>query len=344
MSMRNDTSRGTTCASVVFQAPYEVLVTHGPILTPAPEQVLVQTCYSAISAGTELLFYRGQVPPQMSADATIAALNGKQGIRYPLAYGYAVVGTVVDAGAAIDEAQWLGRRVFAFHPHTSHFLSSPADLIPIPEEIASEQAILLPNIETAVNFLHDGAPLLGEHVIVFGQGIVGLLTVHLLTQFPLATLTTVDQLPARRQRSLAMGATAAMAALPDSASNEPTADLVYELTGNPTVLNDAIAATVYSGRVVVGSWYGQKRAEIDLGGHFHRNRIKLISSQVSTVAPHLQGRWSKARRFDVAWSMLRSIDPALLITHRFPVGRAAQAYALLDQKRVDALQVILTYD
>jgi hypothetical protein len=70
-------------------------------------------------------------------------------------------------------------------------------------------------------------------------------------------------------------------------------DLTFELTGSPSALNDAIEHTAFSGRIVIGSWYGQKRAEIDLGGAFHRSRIKLIASQVSTISPELSGRWDK---------------------------------------------------
>jgi hypothetical protein len=62
---------------------------------------------------------------------------------------------------------------------------------------------------------------------------------------------------------------------------------------------------------------GQKRAEIDLGGAFHRSRIRLISSQVSTISPELSGRWDKSRRFEVAWQALERIKPEKWITHRF---------------------------
>jgi threonine dehydrogenase-like Zn-dependent dehydrogenase len=96
--------------------------------------------------------------------------------------------------------------------------------------------------------------------------------------------------------------------------------------------------------VVIGSWYGQKRPDLNLGGRFHRSRIRLISSQVSTLAPEWTGRWSKARRLQVAWCMLEQVRPARLITHRFPLTQAAQAYALLDQHPEEAIQVLLTYE
>jgi threonine dehydrogenase-like Zn-dependent dehydrogenase len=108
-------------------------------------------------------------------------------------------------------------------------------------------------------------------------------------------------------------------------------------------LNDAIRLTAFSGRIVVGSWYGRKRAEIDLGGSFHRSRIKLISSQVSTISPELSGRWDKARRFGVAWEALGRIQPERWITHRFPLGEAGRAYQLLDENPQETIQVIFEY-
>ena len=86
-----------------------------------------------------------------------------------------------------------------------------------------------------------------------------------------------------------------------------------------------------------------KRAALDLGGRFHRSRITLISSQVSTIHPALRGRWSPERRYDVAWRMIRRVRPERLVTHRFPVERAAEAYALLDREPGQAIQVMLTY-
>ncbi len=120
-------------------------------------------------------------------------------------------------------------------------------------------------------------------------------------------------------------------------------DLTFELSGSPSALNDAIALTTFSGRVVIGSWYGQKRAEIDLGGAFHRSRIKLISSQVSTIAPELSARWDNARRFEVAWEALKRIRPEKWITHRFSLNEADIAYQKLDNNPQETIQIIFAY-
>lgn len=333
---------------VWFEKPFCVSVREESIPAPAADQVLVQTIVSAISAGTELLFYRGQVPMTMPVDATIPALTDPMG--YPLSYGYACVGRVIHLGSSISD-EWRNRFVFSFQPHTSHFVARVEELIPLPDDFAAHQAALLPNMETAVNLVMDGAPLIGENVIVLGQGIVGLLTTALLAQMPLACLWVFDRFALRRQTARALGATEAFD--PEDAQNvsEVTArlsangaDLTYELTGNPEALNLAIALTGFEGRIVIGSWYGEKRAAIDLGGKFHRSRLRLISSQVSTLASQFTGRWHKMRRLNVALSLLKRLPYEPLITHRFKIDDAAYAYALLNQHPEQTLQVLLEYE
>jgi 2-desacetyl-2-hydroxyethyl bacteriochlorophyllide A dehydrogenase len=326
--------------SLVFTAPHSAEVIESAVIPVQVGQVLVETVVSAISPGTEMLFYRGQAPIDVNVDATIPALSGA--LQYPLKYGYACVGRVVELGGQVSPA-WLGRLVFAFHPHESRFVTTPGALIPVPDGIAAEQAALLPNMETAVSLLLDGEPLLGERVVVFGLGIVGLLTTTLLAQFPLTDLVAVDQIDGRRRQALIQGATSVLDPAELAEKPTPDADLVYELSGNPRALDQAIEVTGFDGRIVIGSWYGQKRADLNLGGRFHRSRIRLIASQVSTIAPVHRGRWDKARRFDVAWSMLRQIDVGKLISHRFPISRAPEAYRLIDQHPEQTIQVLLTY-
>jgi 2-desacetyl-2-hydroxyethyl bacteriochlorophyllide A dehydrogenase len=325
-----------------FTAPRRVEIRPADQPAPQPGSLLVETVCSAISPGTEMMIYRGEIPRGMAADASIPALSGE--LAYPLQYGYAAVGRVT-RGSPGDAhltggAPPVGSLVFAFQPHQSHFHAPPSGLIPIPEDLTPEQAVFLPNIETAVNFVMDGAPLIGERVAVIGQGVVGLLTTALLAQFPLAELVTFDKYPLRREASLKMGAHQTWPAT-DGFGNF---DLVYELSGSPAALDDAIALCGFGGRIILGSWYGQKRAPVDLGGHFHRSRIQIISSQVSTLAPALSGRWTKERRFGVAWDAIRRIQPETLITHRFPFARAADAYRLLDEHPGTAIQPLLIYN
>lgn len=327
--------------SVIFTAPASIDVISEEIPPPDSGQILVQTIVSSVSAGTEMLFYRGQVPAGLAVDSSISQLSGA--VEYPLRYGYACVGRVVDLGPGVA-ANWLDKIVFAFQPHTSHFVIDVDDALQVPNSSSLEIASLLPNMETAVNFVMDGQPLIGETAIVFGQGIVGLLTTTLLAKFPLAQLVSVDAYPMRRNASVAIGASASYA--PDeieSSIDGQNFDLSYELSGQPAALDQAIQVTGFGGRIVVGSWYGTKQANINLGGTFHRSRIQLISSQVSTIAPRFLGRWDKERRLTIAMQMLETIDADRLITHRFPVEEAATAYRLIDRQSQEVIQVLLRY-
>ncbi len=328
--------------SLYFVAPRRVEVREEPLSPPAAGEVLVETAVSAISAGTELLVYRGRVPAGMPLDSSIPALARE--LTYPVRYGYAAVGRITSLGAEIDQ-EWLGVWVMSFHPHESHFLARPAELVRVPAGVSPEAAAFLPNVETAVTLLMDGQPIVGERVAVFGQGVVGLLTTALLARIPLSELVTLEPHPVRRGWSLALGAHRAVdpAAAGELERLRSSFDLSYELSGNPAVLDQAIAVTGFDGRVVIGSWYGDRRADLDLGGDFHRSRMRISASQVSTIAPRFAGRWSKARVREVAWRMLAEIEPARLITHRFPLSRAAEAYDLLDRRPEKAVQVVLSY-
>jgi 2-desacetyl-2-hydroxyethyl bacteriochlorophyllide A dehydrogenase len=337
--------------SLYFTEPFQVSLKKEPLSPPGPGQVLVQTLMSAISPGTELLIYRGQAPQDLTADTSIAVLSGP--LTFPLKYGYAAVGRVVELGPEVA-AHWQGKLVFAFHPHEELFLAAPAELSLVPPGLDPEEAVFLPTMETAITLILDGKPLIGEKVVVFGQGIVGLLLTALLDSFPLAKLVTLDQLPKRRLASETLGAHASFDPLDPQTpvdlraalQNEGQvswADLAFEVSGNPAALDQALAIVGFHGRIVIGSWYGAKKSELHLGGLFHRQRQILISSQVSTIAPELTGRWTKPRLLEVAWQMVHKVKPARFITHRFPLAEAAQAYQLLDQNPGEAIQVVLTY-
>lgn len=331
--------------SLYFVSPRRVEVREEPLAEPAPEQVLVETICSAISPGTEMLVYRGEFP-DMPVDPNISALGGD--FTYPLCYGYSCVGRVKATGEQVNK-EWQDRLVFSFQPHCSHFLIRPESLLPVSPDLHAEAATFLPNMETAVNLVQDAAPILGERTIVFGQGIVGLLTASLLMEFPLDTLLTSDRFELRRKASVNLGVKACLdPGVPDFKATaksllNPDADLSIELSGSPDALNDAIALTGYSGRIVIGSWYGRKPTHLDLGGDFHRSRIKLISSQVSSISPELSGRWDKSRRFDTSWSAIRRIQPEKWITQRFPFDKAQDAYRLIDEDPGKSIQLVFTY-
>lgn len=311
-----------------------------------PEELLVDTRVSAISPGTELLIYRGEAPEDLPADATLDALQGD--LSFPLRYGYAAVGEVLEVGAAVEE-KWLGRTVLAFNPHETAFSTTPDSVVPKPSGLDETALSLYPTVETATSLVLDGRPQVDERVVVFGAGVVGLNVTALLSAFPLAELVVVDPIESRREQALELGADAVAtpSTLPtgrwDSVPGPDGPDLLFELSGQPAALDDAVALAGYDSRVVVGSWYGTKPASLDLGGDFHRDRVSIESSQVSTIDPARRGRFPFERRTEMALGHLKDLPVDSLITHEIPFGEAPRAYRLLDNQPEEALQVLLRY-
>jgi threonine dehydrogenase-like Zn-dependent dehydrogenase len=141
---------------------------------------------------------------------------------------------------------------------TSGFNSTTDCLTSLPSDLEQRAGALFPSAETATRFLLDGAPKIGERVVVFGAGVIGPCTTRLLAEFPLDSLVVVEPRASRRELAREFGADAAPledlgTAFESIGNDDVSADLVYELSGQPETLNDAIDVVGYDGRIVVGS-------------------------------------------------------------------------------------------
>ena len=312
---------------------------------PGPGEVVIASVCSAISAGTEAMIYAGAFPQGAALDTGIASLQAAA-FAYPFAYGYALVGRVVERGAQVD-ALWQDARVFVFHPHQDRIVAPVSACQRVPDGIAPEAALYFPQIETALTLAMDAAPVVGERAVVFGLGVVGLLTARLLCDFPLSRLVAVEPLAWRREQARQWGIAETLDSSDAAQCAERLrgldADFALELSGDMAALNLAIEATGFDGRIVVGSWYGTRSAPLDLGSRFHRNRLRLISSQVSTLAPAATGRWDKARRMALAWRTLERLRPERLPTRFFPLAQCQEAFETLCARPEDVMRVGFRY-
>jgi 2-desacetyl-2-hydroxyethyl bacteriochlorophyllide A dehydrogenase len=309
------------------------------------DQVQVRALASGISAGTEMLAYRGLLPKDLPLDISISTLQN-QSTSYPFQYGYACVGLIEQVGHE-QFSHLLGKKVFAFHPHCSHFIASPKDLILLRDDMPVEAGIFLANMETAMSLLIDGELKGDETVAIMGLGVVGQLLAALLASEPVEKLVLIDSLGSRRKfaelNAFAECLPSDQDVLKENISSEGV-ELIYELSGNPEALNTAIELAKFAGKIVVGSWYGNKPASLNLGGKFHRNRLKIISSQVSSIDPAHLNKWSRESRLQKALESIPLIKPERFITHQYKLDEAEKAYQLLDKNPEQALQVVFHYE
>jgi 2-desacetyl-2-hydroxyethyl bacteriochlorophyllide A dehydrogenase len=322
-----------------FVAPYRVEVDEVAVRDPVQGELLVRADVSGISSGTEMLAYRGEVDPRLPLDETLGALGGS--FSYPFAYGYSAVGTVEGSRGTIPD----GSLVFAFHPHQDLFVVGEDDVVPV-DGGDSRRATFLPLVETALQVCLDAGPGLGERVAIVGLGCVGLLTAALLARAGALPIGSEPR-EARRRAAARLGIEAVapqeLDALLDERTEGHGIPLLIEASGNPDALADSLHLLAPEGTALVCSWYGTRTSALPLGAEFHRRRLVIRSTQVSTIPSHLAGRWDRDRRRQAARRLLEELPLDLLPTREFPFERAADAYAALAAGDPDLVHAVLRY-
>ncbi len=277
-----------------------------PLPPPGANDVLVRTLYTGISRGTESLIFRGQVP--VSEYQRMRAPFQEGDFPAPVKYGYSNVGIVLQGPAEL-----VGRTVFCLYPHQEVYVVPAAAVLPLPDGVPVGRAVLAANLETAINGLWDTAPQIGDRIAVIGAGVVGCLVAWLAAQLPGCTVQLVDVNPARQAIAMALGAE-----FSDPAGATGNADRVIHASGNPAGLATALTLAGGEATVLELSWYGTQPVTLPLGEAFHTRRLTLRSSQVGTVAPTQQPRWTPRRRLALALSLLTDTRLDNLISGEAP--------------------------
>jgi NADPH:quinone reductase-like Zn-dependent oxidoreductase len=262
------------------------------LAAPGDGDVLVRALASGISRGTESLVFQGHVPPSQYAAMRCPFQQGE--FPGPVKYGYASVGVVEEGPPAL-----LGRRVFCLHPHQDRYVVPEAAVVPVPEGVPDDRAVLAANMETALNGLWDGAPRLGDRIAVVGAGVIGCLMAALAARLPGSVVELVDLDPGRAALAAALGCRFAG---PETATGE--ADLVVHASGAPDGLATALRLAGFEATVLEMSWYGDRPVSAPLGEDFHARRLTLRASQVGSVATARRARWSRRRRLALALELL----------------------------------------
>jgi threonine dehydrogenase-like Zn-dependent dehydrogenase len=192
----------------------------------------------------------------------------------------------------------------------------------------------------------DAGPLLGEPVIVLGLGVVGALSA-LMLQRTGAKVVAVEPRPWRRDALAGLGVEAVsidgLEAVLSSVGARSLVPIVVEASGNPDALRSAFAMLAHEGTVLVASWYGNKDVSLPLGNEFHRRRLTIRSTQVSTIPAHLSNRWDRASRTRAVVDLLAELPLDRLATHTFAFEDAGDAYAAIDAGREGLIHAALGY-
>lgn len=312
---------------------------------PRAHEVRVKAIASGISTGTEMVLYHGLGPAGQAM--TPSTCEGSWAL--PVKYGYQSVGRVIDAGS--DAGYREGELVFCRFPHQDVYTIDATDpelVYRIPEFDPPEIGVLGNNADVALTALLDVPVRLGDVVVVYGLGIVGMFCA-LLARRTAGTLVVVDPFEYRRDIASRLGADVAVH--PDDAiaavmqaSDGRGADIAIEASGAASGLQMSINSCALEGTVCVVGWYGNKQIPLVLAPEFYAQRLKLVSSSVLYAGSGLQARWDLGRKLQTALDLLPSMHPEDMISHRIPFSNAPDAFRLLDERLGETLAVTLMYE
>jgi len=271
-----------------------------PAIAPSPGagDVRVRALVSGISRGTEALVYHGKVPESEWQRMRCPWQEGD--FPFPVKYGYAMVGMIEDG-----PPERRGERVLCLHPHQSRFTVPIDAVLPLPDDLPAERAVLAPQMETALNATWDAAPHIGDRIAVVGAGVIGCLVAYLCARLPGTAVTLIDRDPSRQRVAAALGVDFA------TPTQNLTAgcDLVFHATGQGDGLALAISLAGLEATIIELSWYGAAPVAADLGGAFHSQRLVLRASQVGAIPAERRARWDFRRRLTLALALVS--DPSL---------------------------------
>lgn len=321
-----------------------------------PGEVRIRTLFSGISAGTELSQYRGTNPfMHRRWDEQRRLFVDAEGPSWPYPVrnlGYEESGEIVEVGGAVDDLE-PGQRLFGTWGHRTHHIAD-ADYARdrlLPDDADPRIGIFSHIGAVALNGVHDAQLRIGDVVAVFGLGVPGQIVAQ-AARASGATVIGIDPDADRRARARAMGAahvldptSVSIADAVKDLTHGRGADACIEVSGAPPALSEAIRTVAYSARVVAMGFFQGEVAGLRLGEEFHHNRVQLICSQISGVAPDASYRWSKPRLWRTAVELqhagVLSLIP--LITHSTGFDEAPALFAKLDRGEQGLLQAVLEF-
>ncbi len=290
--------------AVVLEEPKRLTLATLPLAAPTASDVVVETLWSGVSAGTERLLFTGRMPHF-------------PGMGYPLVPGYESVGLVVEAGPEADVA--VGEQVFVPGAHcfgavrglhggaASRLVAPGARVVPVSKGLG-EKAVLLALAATAHHAL-SGSDL-SRGALIVGHGVLGRLMARLAALSGGEPPVVWETNPERRGGALGYAVTS-----PDEDPRK-TYPLIVDVSGDAAALDSLVQRLAPGGEIVLAGFYDRvgfafppafmREARFRVAAQWREGDLAEAARLVETGALELDG----------------------LITHRRPASAAPEAYAI----------------
>jgi predicted dehydrogenase/threonine dehydrogenase-like Zn-dependent dehydrogenase len=354
------------------------LITHAPAPHISRAHVLIASCVSLISAGTERMlvsfgrasiFEKVRQQPEkvkmvlekIQSDGLMTTLDAvRSKLAQPLPLGYCNVGRLVEVGSGVNGLQ-VGDRVVSNGPHAD-IVKVPQNLCArIPDAVDDESAAFVVVASIGLQGIRLAQPTLGEAFVVTGAGLIGLLTVQLLRahgcrvlaiDFDESKLTLARQFgaqtcnPASGEDPVVTGATFSRGLGVDGV-------IITASTSSNDPVSQAARMCRKRGRIILVGVTGlelnradfyEKELTFQVSCSYGPGRYDPAYEEYGQDYPVGFVRWTEQRNFEAVLDMLASgqLNVKPLITHRYKFEDAPNAYEMLTEDKA-ALGILLHY-
>ena len=349
-----------------------------PAPRAAPGQLQIHTTASLISAGTERMLVDfgkanliekalqqpdkvREVLQKVKTDGVLATLEAVQSkLDQPMTLGYCNVGRVAAIGAGVTGFS-LGDRVASNGSHAQVVVVPKNLCAKIPDAVSDEAAAFTVLGAIGLQGIRLADPKIGECVVVLGLGLIGLMTVQMLRAQGCRVLG-IDFDPSRLQMARQFGAETVnpgagedVLAKAEQFSRGQGVDavLITAATKSNDPVSQAATMSRKRGRIVLVGVVGlelsradfyEKELTFQVSCSYGPGRYDPAYEQSGQDYPIGFVRWTEQRNFEAVLDLMASgalkLDP--LITHRYAIERADEAFALLTAGE-PSLGILLTY-
>ncbi len=353
-----------------------------PVPTPRPGQALVKVAASLVSAGTERMVVEfaekslvgkarsrpdlvRQVVDKMKREGVIPTLQAAfKRLDQPMALGYSSAGTILALGEGMDGFK-VGQRAACagggYAVHAEYNVVPRLLLTPLPDNVDFESAAFTTLGAIALHGFRLAEPQIGENVAIIGMGLLGLLAGQIAAAAGCRVLG-VDTNPQRVALASSLGLSACSRDQAVDSSQSFSANRGFDMvlicadtpSNDPVELAAVIArdrarivATGAVGLTFPRKIYYEKELSFVNSRSYGPGRYDPAYEENGHDYPIGYVRWTEGRNFEAVVDLLANgkLQVQPLITHRFPIERAAEAYEVITGKKKESfLGVLLVYN
>ena len=348
-----------------------------PVPAASGVKVVIRTQASLISAGTERMlveFGRGNlldkaraqpdrvkdVLSKVRTDGLLSTLDAVQSkLATPIPLGYCNAGVVNEVGSQVTRFR-AGDRVVSNGPHAECVVVPHTLVAKIPDNVSLECAAFTPIAAIGLQGIRLAQPTLGETIVVYGLGLIGLLCVQLLRANG-CNVIGIDRSAARLSLGERFGARVLDGSRVDVVEQVTTltdgrgadAVLLTLASESEEPIRDAARMSRKRGRIVLVGVTGlnltrdeffKKELTFQVSCSYGPGRYDPQYEERGVDYPAGYVRWTEQRNFEAVLGAMSAgqLDPSPLITHRFDLADAARAYELITSD-APSIGVVLRY-